>query len=157
LPDPRLAESYQGVQEPWKEVCAEVLQCRGLRLRPGITLDDFVSLLIAIGEGVGLRILADPDAKLLDYGERRSLLGTGGLALILGCIERDEDADGQTLEQAVHTMMYDRRRPRASRPKRPVTERFPVAAKAARAVRRLRDALRRRRRPAGRARRRSEP
>jgi hypothetical protein len=104
-----MAEGYRGLLEPWKEVCAQALQARGLQLRRGITLDDFANLLIAIGEGVGMRILADPDVKLIDHGQGRSLLGTGGLALILGCVERAEDADGRTLEQAVHAMAYHRR------------------------------------------------
>jgi hypothetical protein len=58
-----------------------------------------------MGEGVGVSALADPDAKIFDTSQKSCLLGTGVLALIRGSIERTEDADGKTLEQAVSEMM----------------------------------------------------
>ncbi len=100
-----MAECYQGLQEEWEAVCAKVLQRRGLQLRPDVTIHDFVRLLIAMGEGVGVSALADPGAKIFDASQKCCLLGTGVLALIRGSIERTEDADGKTLEQAVSEMM----------------------------------------------------
>ena len=100
-------ESYEGGVGPWKEVYAEFLRARGLRLRSGISIDDFVDLLASVLEGATLRALADPGAQVVDHSSRRSLLGTATLALMLGCLERTEQAHDLTLEQAVHALIYD--------------------------------------------------
>ncbi|WP_242903629.1 TetR family transcriptional regulator C-terminal domain-containing protein [Actinomadura terrae] len=101
-----MAETYQEILEPWKEICAELLSARGGRLRPGITIETFVDLITAVMEGVALHALAAPDTGIIDRAKGRTLAGTALLALIRGCIERADQADGLTLEQAVEAMVY---------------------------------------------------
>ncbi|WP_242902283.1 hypothetical protein [Actinomadura terrae] len=101
-----MAENYREVLEPWKEICADLLEARGLRLRRGVSIGDLVDLITAVMEGVALRNLADPGAGVIDRDGERSLAGTGLLALFRGCVERADDADGLTLDEAVHAMVY---------------------------------------------------
>ncbi|WP_067451918.1 hypothetical protein [Actinomadura macra] len=102
-----MAENYREIKEPWTEVCEELLEARNLRLRPGITVDGLVDMISAVMEGTALRALADPGAGVIDRAGRRSLAGTALLALIRGCVERVDDADGRSLEESVHAMVYD--------------------------------------------------
>jgi hypothetical protein len=102
-----LPAATQAFLEPWKEVYAALLQARGLQLRPGVTLDDIANLLAAIVDGLALRSLGDPSGDLIDHERRRTLLGTAALAVIHSFLERTEQADGMTLEQAVHAKIYD--------------------------------------------------
>ncbi|MEV5703649.1 hypothetical protein [Actinoallomurus sp. NPDC052274] len=102
-----MAENYQELLAQWKEVFAETLSARGLRLRGGVTLDDLVSIMAAVTEGIAFRALADPHSGVIDHARQRSLLGTASLALIRGCVERTDDTDGLSLEQAVTAMIYD--------------------------------------------------
>ncbi|HEX6470505.1 MAG TPA: hypothetical protein VF069_15515 [Streptosporangiaceae bacterium] len=102
-----LGALYQGGLASWREVFTKVVEDQDLRLRPGITPDDFLNLLAALVEGIALRALADPSANVVDHGRRRSLLGTGALALIRGCLERANDSDGMSLEESVHDMVIE--------------------------------------------------
>jgi hypothetical protein len=99
------AENYQGPLERWKKVYADFMEAHELQLRPGITLDDFANLLAAALEGLALRALADATAQLVDHDTRRSLLGTVALAFILSCMERRDEAQELTLEEAVQLMV----------------------------------------------------
>jgi hypothetical protein len=92
----------------WKRFYGELLQSRGLRIRPGITLDDCVDLLAAVADGLAIRSLGDPDGRLIDHARRRSLLGTAALALMAGCLVGTGQGDGVSLEQAVHDMLCQR-------------------------------------------------
>ncbi|MEO3812725.1 hypothetical protein ABGB17_27300 [Sphaerisporangium sp. B11E5] len=103
-----LAENFHGLVAPWREVCAEILKARGLRLRPGVTLDQLVSMLTAATEGIALRALIDPDVEIIDHAARRSLLGTTILTLILGSVERAGAGSGLSTEQAVNELIYKR-------------------------------------------------
>jgi hypothetical protein len=49
----------------WKHFYEEFLRTRGLRIRPGITLEDCDILLAAVADGLALRALADPPPRLL--------------------------------------------------------------------------------------------
>jgi hypothetical protein len=100
-----MAEHYTGVLEPWKPLLANILRARGLRLRSGISPDDFINLLVALVEGSALRSLANPDAVVVDHQKHRSLLGTAVLALISGCLERDRDGPGVSIEDAVNMLV----------------------------------------------------
>ncbi|GAA1900844.1 hypothetical protein [Actinomadura bangladeshensis] len=102
-----MTENYQDLLGQWKAVFAEILSARGLRLRTGVCLDDLVGIVAAVAEGVALRALTDPQAGVIDHARHRSLLGTASLALIRGCVERTDDTDGLSLEQAVNAMIYD--------------------------------------------------
>src|SRR5215472_463127 len=88
----------------WKKFYEEFLQSHGLRVRPGITLDECVDLLAAVADGLAVRALADPDARIVDRARRRSLLGTAALALIAGCVVRTGQAGDLSLEEAVQDM-----------------------------------------------------
>lgn len=102
-----LSELYQGGLASWREVFTKLVEERNLRLRPGLTPDDFLNLLAALAEGTALRALADPSANIVDHDRRRSLLGTGVLALINGCLERSIGATCVSLEESVHDMVLD--------------------------------------------------
>jgi hypothetical protein len=88
----------------WKSFYEEFIRSRGLRVRAGITLDDCVTLLAALADGLALRALADPTARVVDHDQRRCLLGTASLALIAGCLEHPDHSDGLSLEQAVRAL-----------------------------------------------------
>ncbi|HTZ22528.1 MAG TPA: hypothetical protein VMC83_00905 [Streptosporangiaceae bacterium] len=110
--DAVIGEAVSGRHEEnglrWKNFYNEFLRSRGLRLRPGVTLDDCVNLLEATADGLAMRALADPAARIFDHSRRRSLLGTAVLALIAGCLERGDGGDGRSLEQAVRDMACGR-------------------------------------------------
>ena len=109
--DPVIGEAISGRHQQnsplWKDFYGEVLRSRGLRLRPGITLDDCVTVLAAIADGLALRALADPAARIIDRPRRRCLLGTAALMVIAGCLERADGVDGLPLEDAVRAMMSE--------------------------------------------------
>lgn len=85
----------------WKELYAAVLTERGLRLRPGLTLDDLANALSAATDGVTLRAIGDPASGVLDDARRHSLMGTLTLAVVHSLLEPEDEASGLTLEQAV--------------------------------------------------------
>jgi hypothetical protein len=89
----------------WKSFYGEFLRSRELRLRPGITLDDCVVLLSAMADGLALRALADPGARIIDRARRRCLLGTAALVMIAGSLERADGGDSLPLEDTVRAMM----------------------------------------------------
>jgi hypothetical protein len=109
--DPVIREAVSGRHQEntplWKQFFANVLQGRGLRIRPGITLDDCVDLMAAVSDGLALRALADPAARIIDHPRRRCLLGTAALVLIAGCLEPVSQSDGLSLEKTVRAMMSD--------------------------------------------------
>lgn len=89
----------------WKSFYGEFLRSRGLQLRPGITLDDCVVLLSAMADGLALRALADPGARVIDRARGRCLLGTAALVMIAGSLERADGGDSMPLEDTVRAMM----------------------------------------------------
>jgi hypothetical protein len=106
--DPVIGEAISGRYTPsWKDFYEDFLRTRGLRLRPGVTLDDCADLLAAVSDGLALRALADPGTRVIDRARRRCLLGTAALALIAGCLERADHSDGLSLEEAVRAMMSE--------------------------------------------------
>jgi hypothetical protein len=100
-----MEENLNGGLEPWLELYESFIRARGLRLRPGITIDDFANLLSACSAGVALQALVKPDPDVVDHEKRRSLLGKGGLAIIYGCLERADDTTGLTLEQVTSDLL----------------------------------------------------
>ena len=107
--DPVIGEAVSErhrVNDPlWRCFYEEFLRSRGLRLRPGITLDDCDILLAAIADGLALRALADPAAPIADSAQRRCLLGTAALVFIAGCAESAEDGESVALEEAVRALI----------------------------------------------------
>ena len=102
-----VSERYRVNGLRWEYLYEEFLRSRGLRIRPGLTLDDCADLLAAVGDGLAIRALTDPAAHIVDDGRRRSLLGTAVLALIAGCLERTDQGQGVPLEQAVRDMVCE--------------------------------------------------
>jgi hypothetical protein len=102
-----MVEHYRGAVEPWKHLLDDVLEARGLRLRRGIEADDFVNALAAVAEGMALRAIAEPAADIVDHGRQKSLLGTVMLGLIRSFLERSDDGDGTTLEEAVSAWLNE--------------------------------------------------
>jgi hypothetical protein len=107
--DPLISDAISGRHREnsalWKDFYEDFLRSRGLRIRSGITLDDFDILLVAIADGLALRALADPAAPIVDHTRRRCLLGTAALALIAGCLDNLGQGDGMALEQAARAVM----------------------------------------------------
>lgn len=80
----------------WGRLCGAVLDTRGLRLRPGRTMDELADLLVILADGIAFRLLADEDCGLIDHDERGSLLGKGAAALVAGFID---PGDGKPLKE----------------------------------------------------------
>ncbi len=103
--DPVVADElgtiYREVTEAWRAVYAELFHTRGLRLRPGLSFDDLTVLLGSVTEGLTLRAIGDRETPVLDHQQRRSLLGTAALALVIACVD---PGDGETLEEAFDRM-----------------------------------------------------
>jgi hypothetical protein len=99
-----ISERHRHNDTAWKHLYDQFLRSRGLRIRSGITLDDCVTLLAAVAEGLALRSLADPATGIVDHERQRCLLEKAVLALIAGCLERADDSDTVSLEQAVRAM-----------------------------------------------------
>ena len=49
--------------------------------------------------------MGDPAANVIDHEQKRSLLGTAGLAIIFGCLERADVPVSQSLEKALDAMV----------------------------------------------------
>lgn len=92
---------YRHYLGSWQELYAAVMEQRGLRLRPGLSLADLTNALSAATDGLTLRAIGDPGAGVIDHDRRRSLMGTLALAVIYAFLEPEDDASGLTLEQAV--------------------------------------------------------
>jgi hypothetical protein len=91
-----MAKVHQEIEAGWMPVYEAAIAGRGLRLRPGITIDDFVYIISSLSSGISLRILSDPDAKFIDDERHRSLLGTAAMAILASCID---PGDGKSLEE----------------------------------------------------------
>ncbi|HEU0087465.1 MAG TPA: hypothetical protein VFQ77_07420 [Pseudonocardiaceae bacterium] len=90
-----LSAVYEELTESWRQVYEKIFQSRGLRLRPGLSLDEFTLIITAVAEGLALRAQGDRSTAVLDHKRRRSLLGTAALALMIAFVD---PGDGQTLE-----------------------------------------------------------
>jgi hypothetical protein len=106
-----LAENSRGALGPWKEVYEAMLRMRGLRMRPGVTIDDLAEMMAAMEAGFVMRGIGIPDSAKIDHEGQRSLYGTAACALLLGVVERVDDDSHNTVEEAVHEMIYGRPTP----------------------------------------------
>jgi hypothetical protein len=101
-----ISERRGEVGPVWRQWCEDFLQSRGLRIRPGVTIDDCVVLLSALADGLAMRALADPTTSgALDHDGRPSLLSAGVLALISGCLDRASGEESRSLEQSVRDLL----------------------------------------------------
>lgn len=100
-----ISERHGEARPRWRKWCEDFLRSRDLRIRSGITIDDCISLLSALADGLAMRALADPSTSTLDHDDQRSLLGMGALALISGCLQGTGLGDSGSLEQAVSDLL----------------------------------------------------
>jgi hypothetical protein len=107
--DPVIREAISGrhreTAPEWNHYLSEFLRSRGLRIRPGISLDDCVTLLAAVADGLALRALTDPAAGIFDHDRRRCMLGTAALALVTGCLDRTSNSNALALDEAVRALI----------------------------------------------------
>jgi hypothetical protein len=87
---------YDMVTAVWRELYKHVLDAKGLKLRPGLSLEDFTYILTATADGLAMRLIVEPEGRILDRERRTSLLGTAALAMFLACVDHVDD--GQSLE-----------------------------------------------------------
>jgi hypothetical protein len=93
-----VGESYQTVRASWQQLYEATLAARGLKLRPGVSFAELTDILTALAEGIGMRMLADPNATVIDHERKESLLGKAALAIAAACID---SGDGKSLEEVV--------------------------------------------------------
>jgi hypothetical protein len=100
-----ISERHGEATPAWRKSCEDFLRSRDLLMRPGITIDDGIALLSALADGLAMRALADPSGIAADRDGQRSLLGTGALALLAGCLRGAGDGDSRSLEQTVRDLI----------------------------------------------------
>lgn len=118
---------YEHSFEYWRDVYAEILEARGVSLRPGINLDELTMMLTGMAQGLSLRHIGAVESKVVDHRNRRSVLGKASQILIAGAID---PGDGREVAEVVDELMAVRTpsatqrgklarfRPRISRPRR---------------------------------------
>jgi hypothetical protein len=87
---------YRDLTQAWKRLCDDVFAARGLTLRPGVTTTDLATILVAVNEGLAVRVANDPDCVVRDDRTRRGLLGQAALALFAAFVDT---GDGRTLDE----------------------------------------------------------
>ncbi|MGB3438271.1 MAG: hypothetical protein WBA97_05910 [Actinophytocola sp.] len=127
-----IREALAGVYEHsfgyWRGVYAEILETRGVSLRPGISLDELTVMLTGLAQGLSLRHIGAANGKdVVDNRARRSVLGKAAQLLIAGAID---PGDGRAVAEVVDELMavripsdtnpgkLSRFRPRIRRPRR---------------------------------------
>jgi len=93
-----VGESYRVVSKSWQRLYETTLAERGLKLRPGVTFAELTHILTALAEGVGMRMLSDPNIEVIDHERQESLLGKAALAIAAAFIDA---GDGKSLEELV--------------------------------------------------------
>lgn len=89
----------------WRDVYAEILNARGVSLRPGISLDELTVMLTGLAQGLSLRHIgaaSDKMIKVIDHQNRRSVLGKASQILIAGAID---PGDGREVADVVDELM----------------------------------------------------
>jgi hypothetical protein len=107
-----MGKVHRGLNDSWLPVYEAAITGRGLRLRPGVTINDVAEILSALSMGISLRIASDDDADLIDDERKQSLLGTAALAVLASCID---PGDGQSLEEVIRGLVHQRAEPAADR------------------------------------------
>jgi hypothetical protein len=105
-----MGKVHRGLNDSWLPVYEAAITGRGLRLRPGVTINDVAEILSALSMGISLRIASDDHADLIDDERKQSLLGTAALAVLASCID---PGDGQSLEEIVRGLVHQRAEPAA--------------------------------------------
>lgn len=116
----QIREALSGVYKHsfryWRDVYAEIIEARGVSLRPGISLDELTVMLTGMAQGLSLRHIGAASDKVIDHHNRRSVLGKASQILITGAID---PGDGREVADVVDELMAvrvppdggDRRKP----------------------------------------------
>jgi hypothetical protein len=96
-----IARAYRSYLGMWQALYKQVMATRRVRLRPGLDINDLATALSAATDGIVLHAIGGLGANVLDHQHRKSLMGDVTLAIIYAFLEPEDDADGQTLDQAV--------------------------------------------------------
>jgi hypothetical protein len=93
-----LREMYRVGTSAWQEAYEKAAAARGLRMRPGVTIEDLNYIVTAVSEGIQIRLMVEEDGRAIDHERRTSLLGVAALALLAACVD---PGDGLSLEELV--------------------------------------------------------
>ncbi|WP_432836201.1 hypothetical protein [Dactylosporangium sp. CA-092794] len=99
-----IGENYRGLLAEWKGTYERSFTARGLRPRPGASFAKLADMLAAMAEGMAMRELGDAYSPV-QTSEHSTLLGEGGIWLLLGCLQRDDDPDRRTAEERLRAMI----------------------------------------------------
>ena len=94
-----LRELYASMTAAWYGLYEQVVEHFGLRLRPGVRVQDLNIILQSLAEGIGLRVLAGVDEPLVNRARRTSVLGTAALALLSSVVDT---GDGLELAESAN-------------------------------------------------------
>jgi hypothetical protein len=104
--DPRareiIGDTYKFVNAGWERLYQATFDSLGLKLRKGVSLQEFGDILAALADGIAVRQMGDAYANFIDHEQRTSLLGKAVLAVVAGCIDI---GDGMTLPEVVNLIM----------------------------------------------------
>ncbi|GAA4470786.1 TetR family transcriptional regulator C-terminal domain-containing protein [Phytohabitans houttuyneae] len=95
-----MTDNYREVERTWAAVFEEMIGARQLELRPGITVEHMVTMVVGAVEGISLRALLDNE-RVFDDRETRRLMGTMAAALLIGIIRPQDGSLNETVEQAL--------------------------------------------------------
>ncbi|GLZ38153.1 hypothetical protein [Actinokineospora sp. NBRC 105648] len=109
-----LAGVYEHSFEYWRGVYAEIIETRGVSLRPGISLDELTMMLTGMAQGLSLRHIGAAGVKVVDNQNRSSVLGKATQILIAGAID---PGDGREVADVVDELMAVRTPPSTDRGK----------------------------------------
>jgi hypothetical protein len=96
-----IANNYGGALEPWMKVYEATIAARGMRLRKGITIEQFANILAAITEGFAIRHLGDPGAGVVGDGPADNLVGMAVLGIMNSYLEPADEPTGLTLRELI--------------------------------------------------------
>lgn len=98
-----LISSYADYLQAWRSIARAMVAAKNMPLRNGLSIEALVDIITATGDGLALRLHADPDAPVLDPAAGTSLLGTAVAALLTACV--DFTGDGLSVEDALRSKL----------------------------------------------------
>ncbi|WP_433077935.1 hypothetical protein ACQP1P_35890 [Dactylosporangium sp. CA-052675] len=94
-----IAENYRGALDPWRKAYAEIFAHRGLRLRPGMSLDRLTKMLAAVAEGFGVQLLGDASAEVANDPAAGNIVGEAVMGLLYAFLEPAGGGPGRSLRE----------------------------------------------------------